>query len=102
MALWTIYGLYIPILFYTNMKSEKQCSIALSSTETEYMALSSTCTEAISLRRLILQIRCGESKKSRVLHTDNLSAQQLEKNPVHHSTSKHIDFRYHFVRDVCG
>ncbi|KAH8283294.1 hypothetical protein KR054_012523 [Drosophila jambulina] len=81
-------------------KSEKQRSVALSSTEAEYMALSSACKEAISLRRLILEIGCGEPGTSTIMNTDNLSAQQLAKNPVHHSRSKHIDIRYHFVRDV--
>ncbi|XP_070068066.1 uncharacterized protein [Drosophila takahashii] len=81
-------------------KSEKQRSVALSSTEAEYMALSFACKEAISLRRLILEIGCGDSKTSTTMHTDNLSAQQLAKNPVHHSRSKHIDIRYHFVRNI--
>lgn len=35
-----------------------------------------------------------------LLYGDNLSAQHLAKNPVHHARTKHIDIRYHFVRDV--
>ncbi|XP_046869130.1 uncharacterized protein LOC124461684, partial [Drosophila willistoni] len=62
-------------------KSEKQRSVALSSTEAEYMALSTACKEAIVLRRLIIEIGCGEEDTSTVLYGDNLSAQQLAKNP---------------------
>lgn len=81
-------------------RSEKQQSVALSSTEAEYMALTTACKEAIALRRLIVEIGCGDLKTPTVMHGDNLSAQHLAKNPVHHSRTKHIDIRYHFIREV--
>jgi hypothetical protein len=31
---------------------------------------------------------------------DNRSAHQLAENPVHHQRSKHIDIRYHWIRDM--
>ncbi|KAH8392285.1 hypothetical protein KR215_004727 [Drosophila sulfurigaster] len=81
-------------------KSEKQHSVALSSTEAEYMALSAACKEAVALRRLFIEIGCGDESTPTFLYGDNLSAQQLAKNPVHHARTKHIDIRHHFVRDV--
>ncbi|XP_043862632.1 secreted RxLR effector protein 161-like [Drosophila santomea] len=81
-------------------RSEKQRSVALSSTEAEYMALSAAFKEAIVMRRLILEIGCGDDNTPIVVYGDNLSAQALTKNPVNHSRTKHIDISYHFVRDV--
>jgi len=81
-------------------RSEKQRSVALSSTEAEYMALSSACKEAILMRRLINEIGCADEQTPIILYGDNLSSQALAKNPAHHSRTKHIDIRYHFVRQV--
>ncbi|KAH8307514.1 hypothetical protein KR059_008928 [Drosophila kikkawai] len=81
-------------------KSEKQNSVALSSTKAEYMALSSAVKEALHLRRLIIEIGCGRKDTPTIIHGDNLSAQNLARNPVYHARSKHIDIRYHFIREV--
>ncbi|XP_043062737.1 secreted RxLR effector protein 161-like [Drosophila yakuba] len=74
---------------------EKQRSVALSSTEVEYMALSAAFKEAI-----ILEIGCRDDNTPIVVYGDNLSVQALTNNPFNHSRTKHIDIRYHFVRDV--
>lgn len=34
-----------------------------------------------------------------VIYSDNQSAIHLSKNPIHHERTKHVDIRYHFVRD---
>ena len=36
-----------------------------------------------------------------MIYYDNISAIKLSKNPVLHGRSKHIDVRYHFLRDLC-
>jgi hypothetical protein len=36
------------------------------------------------------------------IHCDNVSAIKNSKNPVLHGRSKHIDVRYHFLRDLCN
>jgi hypothetical protein len=36
------------------------------------------------------------------LRVDNMSAIELCKNPVHHERSKHIDTRFHFIREKVG
>ncbi|CAD7002894.1 unnamed protein product [Ceratitis capitata] len=81
-------------------KSEKQSSVALSSTEAEYMALTSAAKEALHLRRLIIEIGCGNADTPTTLYGDNLSSQNLAKNPIYHARSKHIDIRHHFVREA--
>ena len=35
-----------------------------------------------------------------VVYCDNISAIKLSKNPVMHGRSKHIDIRFHFLRDL--
>ena len=35
-----------------------------------------------------------------VLHCDSWSAIQLAKNPVFHAKTKHVDVKYHFIREV--
>ena len=79
-------------------KSSLQDVVALSTTEAEYMALTTAAKEAIWLRRL-----CGElgfEQESVKIHCDSQSAIALAKNHVHHERTKHIDTKYHFIRDV--
>lgn len=35
-----------------------------------------------------------------MIYCDNVSAIKLAKNPVHHSSTKHFDLKYHFIRDL--
>lgn len=77
-------------------ESRKQQTVALSSTEAEYMALSEATKEAIYMTRLLKDI--GVNLKNIVLKSDSLGAQKLAANPIHHARTKHIDIRHHFVR----
>lgn len=80
---------------------KKQPTVALSSTEAEYMALSSASKELVYLRNLIADIGFASFVSNPiVLYGDNLSAQQLVKNPIYHARSKHIDIKVHFVREI--
>ncbi|KAK8921022.1 hypothetical protein KSP39_PZI020059 [Platanthera zijinensis] len=82
--------------------SRKQRTVALSSTEAEYMALNSAACEAIWLHRLKKEIE-GEGKEDTEgvkIHCDNSSAIALSKNPIYHGRSKHIELRYHFIREL--
>ncbi|XP_036344047.1 secreted RxLR effector protein 161-like, partial [Rhagoletis pomonella] len=65
-------------------ESKKQSTVALSSTEAEYMALTSAVKEAIYLRQLLGEINL-ECPKAIVVNGDNLSAMNLVKNPVYHT-----------------
>ncbi|CAG4955863.1 unnamed protein product [Colias eurytheme] len=78
----------------------KQKTVALSSTEAEYMALSEACKEAVYLRNLIIEISGGEIVNTPVnLLSDNQSSQKLACNPLFHRRTKHIDVRHHFIRE---
>ena len=79
-------------------KAKGKLAIALSSTEAEYMAMSSAAQEAVWLRRLLLNL--GFSQKPTILYEDNQGAIALSKNPKSHSGTKHIDIRYHFIREI--
>lgn len=79
-------------------RSQKQKSVALSTAEAEYMALSSASQEVIWLRNLMLS--CGQVlEKPTIIYEDNLPAIGLAKNPQFHGRAKHISIRYHFTRE---
>ncbi|XP_074361822.1 secreted RxLR effector protein 161-like [Apium graveolens] len=78
--------------------SQKQLCVALSSCEAEFMAATAAACQAIWLKKLLSQIT-GEETGPVTIYIDNRSAIDLEKNPVFHSRSKHINIRYHFIRE---
>lgn len=78
--------------------SERQKSVSLSTTESEYMAASQCVKELIWLRSLFQEILNVKELKT-LLYMDNQSAIRLVKNPEFHKRSKHIDVRYHFIRE---
>lgn len=77
--------------------SRKQNTVALSTTESEYMAASEAAKEILWIRQFLNDI--GELQNSFTLHVDNQSAIKLINNPVFHKRSKHIDIRYNFIRE---
>ena len=77
-------------------KSRKQPTVALSSCEAEYMALSASTQEAIYLTTVMNDYLL---KSKPVIHSDSQSALSLIENPINHNRTKHIDIRYHFVRE---
>lgn len=79
-------------------ESKKQRTVALSSCEAEYMAISEACREAIYLKNLECEIT-GCSKKI-ILYNDSQSALRLANNHQSHKRSKHIDVRYNFIRNA--
>lgn len=79
--------------------SQKQQTMALSSTEAEYMGLTEAAKEAAYLRGLLIELKLMPSA-SIVLYVDNQRAKCLAEYPVHHKRTKHIDIRYHYIRDV--
>ncbi len=81
-------------------ESKKQVTVALSTTEAEYMALSAAAKEAVYLRKLLYEMNCHEGVGPFTMYGDNLSSQHLARNPVYHNRSKHIDIRFHFIREV--
>lgn len=79
-------------------QSQKQKIVALSSCEAEYIAATTGACQGIWLARLLAELK-GEEDSAVTLKIDNQSAIALSKNPVFHYRSKHIDIRYHFIRE---
>ncbi|KAE8678648.1 hypothetical protein F3Y22_tig00111402pilonHSYRG00027 [Hibiscus syriacus] len=79
-------------------KSTLQSTVALSTTEAKYMAVTEAVKEAIWLQGLLGELEM-EQKHIKV-HCDSQSAIHLAKNQVYHARTKHIDVRYHFVREI--
>ena len=75
----------------------KQQSIALSTIEAEYIATAACCSQLLWLKQKLedFQIKLPTIE----IKCDNTSAINVSKNPVHHSRTKHIDVRHHFLRD---
>lgn len=72
--------------------------MALSTTHAEYIAACQTTREIMWLKTLLKEL-CGEHKLQVTLYVDNQSAIQIIKNPVLHKRTKHIDIKFHYVRD---
>ncbi|KAM2012453.1 hypothetical protein ACFX1T_024318 [Malus domestica] len=79
-------------------RSILQSTVALSTTEAEYMAVTEAIKEAIWLQGLPDDL--GVQQDHVDVHCDSQSAIHLAKNQVHHARTKHIDVRFHFVREV--
>jgi hypothetical protein len=77
--------------------SKKQNSVALSTTEAEYIAASHCCAQLLWMSQTLRD--CGYQLSKVPLLCDNDSAIRMADNPVEHSRTKHIDIRYHFLRD---
>lgn len=79
--------------------ARKQSCVALSSTEAEYISLSECCQELEWLRKLMKDF--GECIQVPVkINEDNQSCIKLLKSDGGTKRSKHIDTKYHFVRDL--
>lgn len=73
-------------------------SVALSSCEAEFMVAIAAACQAIRLRGLMSEVTRRSPEAVR-LYVDNKSAIALMKNPVFHGRSKHINTRFHFIRE---
>ena len=78
--------------------SKRQATVAKSTTEAEYVALSQATQEAVWLRHLLADL--GYSMNSpTIVFEDNQGATELSKNAKFHNRTKHTDVAYHFVRE---
>jgi hypothetical protein len=80
-------------------QSRKQSSIALSTTEAEYIAACSASYKVIWLRKLLTGLFDLEMRATLILY-DNQSCIKMTENHVFHDRSKHIDIRYHYICDM--
>lgn len=80
-------------------QSSKQKTVAQSTAEAEYIAVCAAANQAIWLQRLLGEI--GFNTEDGVpIYCDNKSAIAIGKNPVQHRRTKHIEIKYHFVREA--
>jgi hypothetical protein len=77
--------------------SKKQNSVALSTTEAEYIIVGSYCTQILYLKQSLVDynIKLGSAP----LLCDNESVMKIAKTPVLHSRTKRIDICHHFLRE---
>lgn len=79
--------------------TKKQPIVTLSTTEAEFVAATSCASQAIWLRNILAELNFKQQKGT-IIYCDNSSAIKLSKNPVLHGRSKHIDVKFHFLRDL--
>jgi len=78
--------------------SKKQPTVAKSTTEAEYMALSMAASEAVWLKGIHRELVPGAPEVV-TIHCDNKGAIDLARNPGYRPKTKHISIQHHFIRD---
>jgi hypothetical protein len=79
--------------------SKKQPVVTLSTTEAEFIAAASCACQGVWLRRILEKLGHVQGMCT-TIYCDNSSAIKLSRNPVLHGRSKHIDVRFHFLREL--
>ncbi|GJV06249.1 hypothetical protein Tco_1343905 [Tanacetum coccineum] len=77
--------------------AKKQQSVAMSSAKAEYVAAAGCCANILWMKSQLTDYDIIYEKVP--IFCDNTSAIAISNNPVLHSRTKHIDIRYHFIRD---
>ncbi|KAK6161170.1 hypothetical protein DH2020_004551 [Rehmannia glutinosa] len=77
--------------------SMKQNCVSLSTAEAEYISAAFCCTQLLWMKQTLADYKC--SFENVPMFCDNISAINIAQNPVHHNRTKHIEIRYHFLRD---
>ncbi|GAU45313.1 hypothetical protein TSUD_300420 [Trifolium subterraneum] len=79
--------------------SKKQPIVTLSTTEAEFVSAASCACQCLWLRNILKHLHMNQVGCT-TINCDNSSSIKLSKNPVMHGRCKHIDVRYHFLRDL--
>ena len=82
-----------------NWSRKKQLVVALSTTEAEYVALSAATQEAVWLSRLLSDVKAPPQTPI-LIKEDNQGTIAVVRNPVSHNRTKHIDIKFHYVREA--
>ncbi|GJW20724.1 hypothetical protein Tco_0031346 [Tanacetum coccineum] len=80
-----------------NWSSKKQDCTSMSSAEAEYVSLSTCCAQVLWLRTQLTDYGFHFDKIP--MYCDSKAAIAISCNPVQHSRTKHIDVRYHFIKE---
>ena len=73
--------------------------MALSTTKAEYVAACSTSCEVVWMRKLMSNL-FDLQLDATCIHCDNQSCVKFSENPMFHCKSKHIEIKYHYIRDM--
>ena len=80
-------------------KTRKQPIVALSTCESEYIAMAFAMQECAFLQQLARDLKVFPNLHPCTLYADNIGSMELAKNPVFHQRTQHVHIRYHYVRD---
>jgi len=79
--------------------SMKQNTVILSTAEAEYVSASEATAQSIWLRFVLDDL--GEMQaEATPLFCDNMSAISMARNPIFHQRTRHINRKYHFIREA--
>ena len=79
--------------------SKKQPIVAQSTVEAEYIAANVAACQVVWLRRILTDLN-ERQEDGTTIYCDNISSIALSKNPVFHGRRKHIETRYHFIKEL--
>lgn len=80
-------------------RSKLQPTVALSSTEAEYCAITEAGQELLWLRTMMSKLGLEDSNPT-VLKSDNTGAIDLTSKSIFHGRTKHVEIHYHWIREV--
>jgi Reverse transcriptase (RNA-dependent DNA polymerase) len=96
---WSITGYFFKLAnSIISWCSHAQKTVALSSTEAEYMAISDCSHQAVSIKTMLEKL--GIWLKAVPVYGDNQGSIFIASNPVQESRTKHIDIQYHYIREL--
>lgn len=81
-------------------RSKLQSTVAMSTCEAEYMAMTEAAKEAIWCARFLVELDFRKKNTPVLIRGDNQGAIALAKNPEFHSRNKHIEVKWHWIREV--
>lgn len=78
--------------------TKKQTTVALSSAEAEYVAVTQATCEALWIQQILRDLRISFAMPT-ILYEDNQACIQLAKHLQDQRRMKHVDIKYHFIRE---
>jgi hypothetical protein len=82
-------------------RSVKQTSVADSTVEAEYIAASEAAKEAVWMKKFLTELEVVPAlEKPIVIYCDNSGAVANSKDPRNHKRTKHVERKYHLIRDI--
>ncbi|UYV75740.1 hypothetical protein LAZ67_13001182 [Cordylochernes scorpioides] len=81
-------------------RSKKQNCVSLSTMESEYIALAQTTKEILWIAQILENLKClTNASRPITIFCDNRAAIEFSKNNIENNRLKHIDIRYHYIRE---